>query len=366
RVTMFTIGLGALFVIAVRLFQVNVQHEYMLDLGALSADMFLIDVQPGQRAPVEAALQRLGATAVTLLPLSRARLVGLKRDPLNPNRVPANRIGGEFRVTHKPELGSNETILKGAFWPPSPSPRPEVSIETGLAEWLKLHVGDVLVFEMAGRRIDVPVTSIRQEDRRVRSLASLVRSDIVFRPGSLDALPHTYVGGAKGPADSVARARLQNEVLAEFPGLTLVDALDDIEEVRRRIRDVSTGVSVLGGFVLACGILILVGAVAMTKMQRLYEAAVLKTLGAKRRVLLRITVVEYGVLGLLAGAIGSAASIGVTWALSRFGNRPLPWAPHPWINVAGALLTAAVVIVVGVLATWDVAVRKPLGILRDT
>ena len=366
RVTMFTIGLGALFVIAVRLFQVNVQHEYMLDLGALSADMFLIDVQPGQRAPVEAALQRLGATAVTLLPLSRARLVGLRRDPLNPNRVPANRIGGEFRVTHKPELGSNETILKGQFWPPSPSSRPEVSVETGLAEWLKLHVGDVLVFEMAGRRLDVPVTSIRQEDRRVRSLASLVRSDIVFRPGSLDALPHTYVGGAKGPADSVARARLQNEVLAEFPGLTLVDALDDIEEVRRRIRDVSTGVSVLGGFVLACGILILVGAVAMTKMQRLYEAAVLKTLGAKRRVLLRITVVEYGVLGLLAGAIGSAASIGVTWALSRFGNRPLPWALHPWINVAGAVLTAAVVIVVGVLATFDVAARKPLAILRDT
>ena len=365
RVTMFTIGLGALFVIAVRLFQVNVQHEYMLDLGALSADMFLIDVQPDQRAPVEAALQRLGATAVTLLPLSRARLVGLRRDPLNPNRVPANRIGGEFRVTHKPELGSNETILKGEFWPPSPSSRPEVSVETGLAEWLKLHVGDVLVFEMAGRRIDVPVTSIRQEDRRVRSLASLVRSDIVFRPGSLDALPHTYVGGARGPADGPARARLQNEVLAEFPGLTLVDALDDIEEVRRRIRDVSTGVSVLGGFVLACGILILVGAVAMTKMQRLYEAAVLKTLGAKRRVLLRITVVEYGVLGLLAGAIGSAASIGVTWALSRFGNRPLPWALHPWINVAGAVLTAAVVIVVGVLATFDVAARKPLAILRE-
>ena len=366
QVTLFTIGLGALFVIAVRLFQVNVQQEYRLDLDGLSADMFLIDVQPDQRAPVEAALQRLGATSVTLLPLSRARLVGLKRDPLNPNRVPANRVGGEYRITHKPELGSNETILKGQFWPPSPASRPEVSVETGLADWLRLHVGDVLVFETAGRRIEVPVTSIRQEDRRVRSLASLVRSDIVFRPGSLDSLPHTYVGGAKGPADGRARARLQNEVLAQFPGLTLVDALDDIEEVRRRIRDVSTAVSVLGGFVLACGILILVGAVAMTRMQRLYEAAVLKTLGARRRVLVRITVIEYGVLGLLAGAIGSAASIGVTWALSRFGNRPLPWDVHPWINIAGALLTAAAVVTVGVLATWDVAARKPLGILRDT
>src|SRR4029079_14301652 len=83
RVSMFTIGLGALFVIAVRLFQVNVQQEYMLDLGALSADMFLIDVQPDQRAPVEAALQRLGATAVTPPPPAGGRVAGGRGGPLS-------------------------------------------------------------------------------------------------------------------------------------------------------------------------------------------------------------------------------------------------------------------------------------------
>jgi putative ABC transport system permease protein len=366
RVTLFTVGLGALFVIAVRLFQVNVQQEYALDLSGLSADMFMIDVQPQQRVAVAAALETLGARSVTLLPMSRVRLVGLKRDPLNPNRVPANQVGGEYRVTHRLTLDTNETIVKGQFWPPSPSPRAEISVESGYAEWMRLRIGDVMVFEIAGRRIDAWVTNLRKEDRRVRTLSSLARSDIVFRPGALESLPHTFVGGAKGPDSGAARARLQNEFLKQFPGITLADALDDIEEVRRRVRDVSSAVDVLGGFVLLCGVLILVGAVAMTKMQRLYEAAVLKTLGAKRRVLVRITVVEYAVLGLLAGIIGSGASIAVTWGMSRYGNRPLPWQLHPWINLIGAVLTAIVVILVGVLATWDVAARKPLGILRDT
>src|SRR5262249_26794329 len=72
RVTLFTVGLGALFVIAVWLFQVNVQSEFLLDLSGLSSDMFVIDVQPDQQAPVAAALDKLGATSVTLVPLATA------------------------------------------------------------------------------------------------------------------------------------------------------------------------------------------------------------------------------------------------------------------------------------------------------
>jgi putative ABC transport system permease protein len=365
RVTLFTVGLGALFVIAVRLFQVNLQQEYTLDLGALSADMFMVDVMPDRRAEVAATIEQLGGTDVILLPVTHGRLVGLTRDPLNPNRVANNRVGGQFRLTHRLTLNANETVVKGAFWPATPSDKPEISVESGYAEWLRLGIGDVLVFDIAGRRVEARVTSIRTTERRIRSLSSLARSDFVFRPGPLEAMPHTYVGGAKGPSDPAARARLQNGFLAKYPGVTLVDALDDIEQIRRRVADVSTFVSILGAFVLACGVMILVGSVAMTKMHRLYEAAILKTLGAKRRVLASITVVEYAVLGMLAGAIGSAASIAVTWTMSHYGNRPLPWALQPGINLTGAVATAVLVVIVGVLATWDVLLKKPLGILRE-
>jgi putative ABC transport system permease protein len=365
RVTLFTVGLGALFVIAVRLFQVNLQQEYTLDLGALSADMFMIDVMPDHRAEVAATIERLGGTNVTLLPITRGRLVGLTRDPLNPNRVPTNRIGGQYRLTHRLTLDANETVVKGTFWPATPSDTAEVSVDSGYADWLMLRIGDALVFDIAGRRVEAKVTSIRTIERRIRSLSALARSDFVFRPGPLEALPHSYVGGAKGPTDPVARARLQNGFLAKYPGVTLVDALDDIESIRRRVADISAFISVLGAFVLSCGVMILVGSVAMTKMHRLYEAAILKTLGAKRRVLASITIVEYTVLGLLAGTIGSAAAVAVTWTMSHYGNRPLPWHFQPGINLTGAIATAVLVVIVGVLATWDVLLKKPLGILRE-
>jgi putative ABC transport system permease protein len=365
RVTLFTVGLGALFVIAVRLFQVNLAQEYALDVGGLSADMFLIDVQPAQHEGVETALASGGATDITLFAVTRARLVGIRRDPANPRRVPGNRIGGEFRLTHRAELESHETVVAGRFWPATPSDAVELSVESGYADWLRAGVGDVLIFEVAGRRFDAPITNIRHEERRVRSLTSLARADFVVRPGGLAALPHTYMGGAKGPTDVVARARLQNDVVTGYPGVTIVDALDEIEQIRRRVEDVGRAVALLGAFVLVCGVLILAGSVAMTKMHRLYESAVLKTLGAKRAVLVKLTIVEYAVLGVLAGVIGSAASIAVTWTMSHYGNRPLPWHLQPWINVYGAVATAIVVIIVGLLATWDVIVRKPLGILRE-
>lgn len=365
RVILFTVGLGALFVVAVRLFQVNLQQEYALDMTDLAADMFMIDVQPPQRDAVKASLDGLGAAEVRLVPVARARIAGVKRDPSNPTRVPRERFGGEFRLTDRLALEPSEQVTEGRFWPATPSPEPEVSVQDGLAVWMGLRVGDVLVFDMAGRPLEARVTSIRRLDRRARTLTSLVRADMLFRPGSLDRYPHTYVGALKGPADGAARAVLQNRFLAQYPGVTLVDALDDIGEVRRRIADISSAVSILGGFVLACGILTLIGSVAMTKMQRVYEAAILKTLGAKRRILVRVTVIEYGVLGLLAGLIGSASSIAVTWVMSRWGNQPLPWRFHPGINAAGALLTAVLVLLIGIAATWDVAARKPLGILRE-
>jgi putative ABC transport system permease protein len=90
RVILFTVGLGALFLLSVRLFQVNAQQAYDLDLSDLAADMFLIDVQPGQRDGVERSLRALGADDVQLVPVARARLTSITRAASNPTRVPAS------------------------------------------------------------------------------------------------------------------------------------------------------------------------------------------------------------------------------------------------------------------------------------
>jgi putative ABC transport system permease protein len=240
-----------------------------------------------------------------------------------------------------------------------------VSIEDDVAKMLDVEVGDSLVFNLLGRRISALVTSVRQIDRASRSLSWLTRFEIVFRPGALEAAPHVFVCALKGPPPGPARAKLQNALVERCPNVTVIDALDDIDELRRRVSALSYAVSALGGFVYVCGVLILVGSIAMTKFQRLYEAAILKTLGARTRVIVQVAMVEYGILGLLAGLVGSAASIGVTWAMTEYGGIETPWHPRPAINAIGVGVTTLLVAIVGVLASWDVIRKKPLGTLRE-
>ena len=119
----------------------------------------------------------------------------------------------------------------------------------------------------------------------------------------------------------------------------------------------------VGTLVVVSGLLILVGAVAMTKFRRVYEAAILKTLGATRRVIGSMLLLEYGVLGALAGVLGAAGAAGLTWALSRFAFE-IPWRPLPALLAFGIAACATVVSVVGLAASWDVLRKKPLATLR--
>jgi putative ABC transport system permease protein len=363
RVILFSVGLGALFMIAVRSHQMNVEREYTIDLGSLNADMFLIDVQNDQRASSETMLARLGATELELVPVVRLRLVGLRWHQGSEHRTRSEdvrrRFGGEYRVSYLSRLNESERITAGTFWDSAASNVPEVSVGEDTARWFALEIGDTLIFDLLGRRIEAKVTSFRHlSGQRARSW--LTRFDFLFRPGVLEDAPHTFLGAFRGPPFGRDRARLQSAFIEQFPNITLVDALDDILEFRKRVSDLRFALASVGAFVLACGVLILIGSIAMTKFQRLYETAILKTLGARKKVIVLIAMIEYGVLGLVAGVIGSLGAIGVTW-LSTYGRTNIPWHLQPAVNIIGVAGTVAFVTAVGVLASGDVIVKKPLG-----
>jgi putative ABC transport system permease protein len=115
--------------------------------------------------------------------------------------------------------------------------------------------------------------------------------------------------------------------------------------------------------VLFSGILILVGSISMTKFQRVYEVAVLKTLGATTILVAALLLVEYGLLGLVAGAIGSVGAMALSWGVSRF-VLDVAWHPHPLLVMAGLAGSVVLVAGVGLAASVDVLRRKPLGTLR--
>ena len=366
RVILLAVGLGAFFIVGVRSLQASLLDEFSVQVAANAPDMFLLDIQKGQADGVRAFLGDPSHSAgeYQLIPVLRARVVGVSGSETNLEgadevRQKGTSIGREFTITYRDHLESNERVIQGAFWN-SPSADAEVSVEKMIAERARVHVGDTMRFDVLGRIISARVTSIRDVGWRESRNGGFV---FVFRPGVLDQAPQTFVTPLKGPEGLAARARFQHDLVERFPNVSIIDFHEVLDTIRDVMSKVTLAITVVGGLVLFSGGLILIGAVAMTKFQRVYEAAVFKTLGANTRTIARMLLLEYGVLGSLAGVIGSVGAIGLTWGVSRYALE-IPWRLFAGEHVGGVLLTALLVAVIGVVSSLDVLRNKPLATLR--
>jgi putative ABC transport system permease protein len=368
RVILLAVGLGAFFILGVRALQENLLADFDLQLGDGATDMFLMDVQEDQRDAVAAFLDARNGSAgpPALIPVLQARIVGVDgaRTTLDTYESvrERGRVSRDYTVTYRSGLEENERLLAGAWWPDAPlASGPEVSVAEDLRERLDLELGDLVHFDVLGQGITARVTSVRAVDFRNFRAGGFM---LVFRPGSFGALPHGYVGTLRGPEDVDARATMQAELVGLYPNIAVIDAREVLDTIRTLVASVTLAVSVVGGLVLASGILILVGAVSMTKFRRVYEAAILKTLGASSRLVAAMLLLEYGVLGAIAGTVGAAGAIALSWGVATYAL-DMAWEPTPAVTVAGVLATAFLVAAVGVFASLDVLRRKPLAALRS-
>jgi putative ABC transport system permease protein len=367
RVILLAVGLGAFFVLGVRGLQANLLHNFSLQLSENAPDMFLLDVQEDQREGVGTLVDAENGSAPPplLIPVLRARIVGVRGQDVNLESYEDVRgrgnIGREFTITYRSNLNPNETIRQGKWWDATPlSSGAEVSVDESLAQRLKIQIGDEMRFDVLGQPISATVTSTREVDFRDARAGGFI---FVFRPGTFEGAPHTYIATVKGPEDANARARMQARLVAAYPNVSVIDLRDVLSTVKDIVDNVTLAITVVGGLVLFSGSLILVGAVSMTKFKRVYEAAILKTLGASSRLIAAMLLLEYGVLGAIAGSVGALGAIALSWAIARYALE-LPWQPTPALTITGIVATAIFVAVVGIVASLDVLRNKPLATLR--
>lgn len=367
RIVLLAVGLGSFFIVGVRSLQESLIREFTVNLAEDAPDMFLLDVQRDQVEPLRTLLlskQLPGAQPPRLVPVLRARVTGVQGQEVSLENYEDVRGRGwlarEYTITYRPALERNEAIAAGRFWDEAPSTDGEVSVEEGLAERFSIHVGDTMRFDVLGRTISAKVTSLRRVNWSDSRAGGFM---FVFRPGLLDAAPHSFVSFVRGPTDPTARGLLQAQLVTQFPNVSVIDGREVLSTVKKVIDNVTLAVTVVGTLVVISGLMILIGAVAMTKFRRIYEAAIFKTLGATRGLISTILVLEYGVLGALAGTIGSIGALALTWAISRFAF-DIPWRPLPGISIAGVIISAVLVAIVGVVSSWEVLQRRPLLTLR--
>jgi putative ABC transport system permease protein len=367
RVILLAVGLGSFFILGVRALQADLLRDFAVQIGPAAPDMFLIDIQPAQRQALSTYLdgQNGDAPPPVTIPVLRARVVGVQGRELTLDSYEQVRgrsgLSREFTITYRPALERNEKVIQGAWWDAdTAAAEPEVSIEEGFLRNTPLNVGDRMTFDVLGRTVTARVSSIRRVDWQDFRAGGFM---FVFRPGVFDAAPHTFIASFKGPADPDMRARMQAGLVAQFPNVSVIDLREILQTVSGIISNVTTAVTVVGSLVLLSGALILVGAVSMTKFRRVYEAAILKTLGASSRLIAAMLLLEYGVLGAIAGTVGALGAIALSWAVATYALE-LAWQPAIVLTIVGVAVTAMFVAAVGVIASWDVLRHKPLSTLR--
>jgi putative ABC transport system permease protein len=312
RVILLAVGLGTFFVLGVKALQANLLSQFSVQLQRGGADMFLIDIQQDQLDGVREFFKAAGLAEPRLIPVLRARVTGVRGRDLNLDSYADVRgrggLGREYVITYRDRLEPNETLLEGKFWSgqpalPDTAKELEVSIEKNIRDRSRVRVGDLMRFDVLGRVIEARVTSVREVEWGDARNGGFM---FVFRPGPLGRAPHTYIATLRAPEDPTARARFQRDLIAKYPNVSAIDVREVLASIQGVVDNVTFAISIVGTVALASGALILIGAVAMTKFQRVYEAAILRTLGASTRLLGTMLALEYSALGLIAGLIGAA------------------------------------------------------------
>jgi putative ABC transport system permease protein len=374
RVVLMAVGLGCFFILGMRAVQANLLEEFTGQIGRNAPDLVLIDVQPDQVKGVRAVVSPYVGKPARIWPMMRGRVVGVegRRVTLaNPEAVRRQGRGltREFGITYRDGLQDNERLTAGGFWsaPLTTDKTPEgfdteVSIEQNIRDDAQVDVGDVMRFDIGGRVVRARVTSIRKVTWDEAQNGGFM---FVFRPGpAIERTPHTFVAFLQLRPDAPGSGVLQRDLVKAYPNVSVIDVREVLKSIREVVDNATLGVTIVGGVTLFGGIMILIGAVAMTKFQRLYEAAIYRTLGASTRLLASMAAIEYGLLGLLAGVLGGAGALALSWIIATR-LFEIDWRPAPGLLALGVITTGVLVSIVGLVASADVLVRKPLGTLRS-
>ncbi|MBX3254109.1 MAG: ABC transporter permease [Chitinophagaceae bacterium] len=361
-----TIGLGTLFIGTLYFVQGTLMNRVSLSASGNQSNMVLFDIQTGQKEGVAGIAKQFKLPLQQQVPIVTMRIEeinGKTADDARKDstlRIPRRAYEGEIRVTYRDTLTGSEKLTAGKMEANGHRQGQPVyiSLEKGWAEHIKAGIGDSILFNVQGALVPTVVGSLRDVDwQRVQT-----NFRVVFPSGVLENAPQFYVLVTRVPSREVSAA-FQQSVVQQYPNISIIDLgliLQVLDEVLEKIGFV---IRFMAGFSIITGLIVLIASVFVSKYQRMQESILLRTLGASRRQLFMIIMLEYFFLGALAAATGILLSLAGSWALAHFSfDAPFQpsWLPVVILFFAIAFLT----IIIGLLNSRSVVNTPPLEILR--
>ena len=360
-VQMVGFGLGLLALLLLAVVRVDVLEAWRSDVPPDAPNQFMVNVQPDDVDTVRARLQAADIEPTGFYPMVRGRLRAIGERPVAPADFESDRarrlVEREFNLSWARDHRPDNEIVAGEWWDNGTAGTgAELSVEEGIAEALGIELGDRLAFDVAGQRVAGEVTNLRH----VQWDSFKVNFFVLASPGTLDGAPATWITSYHAPP----RARPAIRALVrDFPGITVLDVDQILEQVRAIIRQGTRAVEYVFVFTLLAGIIVLAAAVQASRDERRVEIALLRTLGASRARVRAILGAEFVALGLLAGLIAATGAAATGWAIT---DRvlDLPYHFNPWLFALGVGGGGIGIGLAGLLATRSLLRERPLAVLR--
>jgi len=361
-----SLGLGLSLLVTVVEIDGNLHRQFAAALPEKAPSFFFLDIPSADADGFDAFVrERAPRSTLERVPMLRGRIIaadGIKAENLKPGESSAWVLRGDRGISYAATLPAGSRLVAGEWWAADYSGPPLVSLENRTAEDLKLKPGDTIAVNVLGRNVTARIANLRAVEWQNLGINFV----LVFSPGTFAGAPHTDIatltfadGGTTGEETALVKA------LADaFPTVSAIrvkDALDAVDHIVGNLVLALRGASMV---TLIAAALVLGGAIAAGQRFRIYDAVILKTLGATRFRLLASYALEYALIGLAAVVFGVAAgSVAADLIVTRVMEFSFVWVALPAAGTA--LLALLVTVLLGLVGTFTALGHKPAEVLRN-
>jgi putative ABC transport system permease protein len=361
-----SLGLGLSLLVAVIEIDGNLHREFAAALPEHAPAFFFLDIPAAQAGDFDALMhQQAPGSRIDRVPMMRGRIVaakGIKAEDLKPGEGSAWVLRGDRGITYANAAPQGSRIVAGEWWPADYTGPPLVSVESRTAKDLGLKLGDSVTVNVFGRNITARIANLRVVDWQNLGINFV----LVFSPNAFAGAPHTdiatltFADGGNGLEETA----IVKALAGRFPTVSAVRVKDALDAVDQMVGNLLLGLRGASALTLIAAALVLGGALAAGQRFRVYDAVVLRTLGATRARLIAAYALEYLLIGLAAVVFGLAfGTLAAELVLTRAMELPFHWIAGQ--AAASALAALVVTVVLGLVGTFNALSHKPAQVLRN-
>lgn len=359
-VQIIALGLGIMALLVLTLVQGDLLDGWRNKLPPDAPNRFVVGIQSNQAEAVSRFVRERGLDDFVLYPMVRGRLVSINGNAIRSANFADVRtkrlVDREFNLSYAKSARPDNVIVAGRWWNSAQPSVPEFSVEEWIAKELNIKPGNILTFNVAGTPVSARVSNIRKVDWD----SFKVNFYVIATPGLLEAMPTSFVTSFYL---ATKQEKILNDLVRTFPNLSVIDVAAIMTRFRAMTEQVSKAVQFVFLFTVLAGLVVLYAAISTTLDERIFENAIMRTVGASRRHLVTAQLAEFSALGFAAGLLGGLGACGLAYALSRYVLQ-VPFTLNPTIILLGIVAGTVGVSIAGIIGMRGTLDRPPLEVIR--